>query len=62
MPVTASNLEKSLPSGLQTITFGWEFNQSLKNVKLPSGMQTFTFGCEFNQSLENVTLPTEIWL
>ena len=48
----------ALPSGLQTITFGRDFNQSLENVVLPSGLLTITFGDRFNQSLENVTLPS----
>ena len=34
----------TLPSGLQTLTFGYAYNQSLEKVTLPSGLQTLTFG------------------
>ena len=34
----------TLPSSLQSITFGQKFNQSLESVKLPSGSQSITFG------------------
>ena len=34
----------SLPSGLQHLTFGGEFNQSLNNVSLSSGLQIFSCG------------------
>ena len=50
----------TLPNGLQTLTFGWEFNQSLAGVTLPSGLQSLTFGWEFNQSLAGVTLPSSL--
>ena len=48
----------TLPSGLQTLTFGYAYNQSLEKVTLPSGLQTLTFGYAYNQSLEKVTLPS----
>ncbi|CAE7567303.1 unnamed protein product [Symbiodinium natans] len=51
------HLDVDLPSGLQTLTFGEMFNQSLDQVQLPSSLQTLTFGEDFNQSLENVQLP-----
>ena len=34
----------ALPSGLQSLTFGYGFNQSMDNVTLPSGLQSLTFG------------------
>ena len=38
-------LEKvSLPSSLQSLTFGRRFNQSLTGVILPSSLQSLTFG------------------
>ena len=50
----------TLPRSLQTLTFGYFFNQSLENVTLPRSLQTLTFGKCFNQSLENVTLPDSL--
>ncbi len=50
----------TLPSSLQNLTFGQEFNQRLENVSLPSSLQNLTFGEDFNQSLENVTLPSSL--
>ena len=47
-----------LPSGLQTLTFGEFFNESLENTTLPSSLQSLTFGYWFNQSLDNTTLPS----
>ena len=34
--------EEGLPSGLQSFTFGNDFNQSLDNTTLPSGLQIIT--------------------
>ena len=48
----------SLPSGLQNLTFGNEFNQPLDRVSLPSGLQSLTFGNKFNQRLDGVSLPS----
>ena len=50
----------SLPSALQSLTFGDSFNQSLDNVTLPGALQSLTFGWEFNQRLGNVTLPSAL--
>ena len=50
----------TLPSNLQSLTFGDEFNQSLDGVTLPSNLQSLTFGGAFNQSLEGVTLPSNL--
>ena len=49
-----------LPSGIKTITFRVDFNQSLDGVTLPAGLQTLTFGWRFNQSLDGVTLPASL--
>ena len=46
-----------VPAGLQTLTIGNSFNQSLDGVSLPAGLQTLTFGNPFNQSLDGVSLP-----
>ena len=46
-----------LPAGLQTLTFGYSFNQSLDKTALPAGLQTLTFGYCFNQSLDKTALP-----
>merc|ERR1711924_337122 len=43
---------------LQSLTFGYFFNQSMENLTLPSGLQSLTFGENFDQSLENVNLPS----
>ena len=45
------------PAGLQRLTFGLEFNQSLDTVTWPAGLQILTFGGMFNQSLDKVTWP-----
>ena len=47
-----------LPSGLQTLTFGEFFNESLENTTLPSSLQSLTFGYWFRRSLDNTTLPS----
>ena len=47
-----------LPSGLQSLTFGLQFNQRLDNATLPSSLQSLKFGWMFNQSLDNTTLPS----
>ena len=53
-------VDVTLPSGLQTLTFGYgsEFAQSLEQVTLPSGLQTLMFGSGCDQSLEKATLPS----
>ena len=48
----------TLPNGLESLTFGLRFNQSLPNTTLPSSLQSLTFGDTFNQSLDNTTLPS----
>merc|ERR1712054_490586 len=48
----------ALPSSLQSLTFGNDFDQNLDNVALPSGLQSLTFGACNNQSLDNVALPS----
>ena len=47
-----------VPSGLQNLTFGREFNQSMDHTALPSGFEKLTFGRKFNQSLDNTALPS----
>jgi hypothetical protein len=39
-----------MPSGLQNLTFGFNFNQSLR------GLQSLTFGVNLNQNLQNAQL------
>ena len=48
----------TLPSGLQSLTFDDDFNQSLGNTALPSGLKSLTFGRDFNHSLDNTALPS----
>ncbi len=50
----------TLPSSLQNLTFGFEFNQSLEGVTLPSSLQNLTLSRRFNRSLERVTLPSSL--
>ena len=50
----------TLPSSLQSLTFGTHFNQELDQVTLPSIVQSFTFGIHFNQILFGVTLPSSL--
>ena len=45
-----------LPSGLQSISFGFHFNQASR--RCPSGLQNISFGENFNQSIEKETLPS----
>eukprot|EP00439_Symbiodinium_sp_Y106_P075271 s538_g14.t2 len=55
-----SNQGIQLPSSLQSLTFGFAFNQSLKGIQLPSSLQSLTFGGNFNQSLEGIQLPSSL--
>ena len=48
----------TLPSGLQTLTFGSGFDRNLEKASLPSGLQTLRLAKCFNQCLENMTLPS----
>ena len=50
----------TLPNGLQNLTFGGGFNQSLHGVTLPNSLQNLTFGDQFNKSLKGVTLPSSL--
>lgn len=45
-------LQVSLPSSLQSLTFGFSFNESLERVALPGNLRHLTFGNKFNRSLE----------
>ena len=48
-----------LPSGLQSLTFGYDFNQRLDNTTLQPSLHSLTFvGYGFDQSLDNTTLPS----
>ena len=51
-----------LPSSLQSLTFGEEFNQSLEGIQLPSSLQSLTFGYKFNQSMQGIQLPSSLHL
>ena len=55
------------PAGLQSLTFGQSFNQSLDNVTWPAGLQSLTFGHGFNQSLGQCNMASrpskpDFWL
>ena len=65
----------TLPSNLQSFTFGGDFSWSLENVRqlvwkaealvvisvfLPSSLQHLTFGHDFDHSLEGVSLPSSL--
>ena len=49
--------QTTLPSGLQSLTFGAWFTASLENATLPSCLQSIKFGQRFNRSLNNTALP-----
>ncbi|CAK9070609.1 Regulator of nonsense transcripts 1 (ATP-dependent helicase RENT1) (Nonsense mRNA reducing factor 1) (NORF1) (Up-frameshift suppressor 1 homolog) (mUpf1) [Durusdinium trenchii] len=57
---TRDHMHATVTDAIASLTFGWDFNQSLKGVTLPSSLQTLTFGSRFNQSLEGVTLPSSL--
>ena len=53
------HIEKvSRPTGLQSFTFGQDFNLSIEKVSLPTRLQSITVCKDFNQSFEKVSLPT----
>ena len=54
--LTPERRNVTLPTGLQSLTFGKAFNQNIDNLTLPNGLQSLTFGEAFNQSMDNVTL------
>ena len=49
-----------LPSCLQSLTFGDDFNHSLEGIQLPSSLQSLTFGHSFNQSVAGIQLPSSL--
>ena len=50
----------SLPSFLQTLSFGHNFDQPLQGVNFPASLQTLTFGSDFDQSLQGVSFPASL--
>eukprot|EP00435_Cladocopium_sp_Y103_P064451 s54_g26.t1 len=50
----------TLPEGLQSLTFGDQFNQSLQGVAFPSSLESLIFGAEFNQSFWAMSLPNNL--
>ncbi|CAE7339651.1 PU1 [Symbiodinium sp. KB8] len=53
-----------LPGSLQSLTFGYVFNQSLEDIQLPSSLQRLTFGYAFDQRLRasNYRARFDVWL
>eukprot|EP00439_Symbiodinium_sp_Y106_P058528 s909_g8.t1 len=51
------NQSIQLPGSLQSLTFGFDFNQSLEGIQLPSSLQSLTLGERFNQSLAGIHYP-----
>ena len=49
-----------LPSSLQSLSFGDDFNQRLDGIQLPSSLQILTFDRSFNQSLDGISLPSSL--
>ena len=47
------------PSGLQSLSFGFEFNQSLEGVAWPSGLQSIAFDGWF-EALKRVNWPMSL--
>eukprot|EP00929_Paragymnodinium_shiwhaense_P019493 TRINITY_DN13265_c0_g1_i2.p1 TRINITY_DN13265_c0_g1~~TRINITY_DN13265_c0_g1_i2.p1 ORF type:complete len:226 (-),score=33.12 TRINITY_DN13265_c0_g1_i2:774-1451(-) len=56
LTVDASLLPRhiGLPCGLQSLTFGHFFTESIENVVLPSGLTKLAFRGHFNRSMDNV--------
>ncbi|CAN0417258.1 unnamed protein product, partial [Discosporangium mesarthrocarpum] len=46
-----------LPAGLQELTFGGWFDQSVDKMVWPAGLQQLTFGFAFDQSVDEVVWP-----
>ncbi len=46
-----------LPANLHTLTFGSDFNFSIKTITLPHNLHSLSLGFRFNQSLDGVVLP-----
>ena len=49
-----------LPEGLQNLTFGSRFDQSLDDVKLPELLNELTFGHCFNQPMDKAKKIREL--
>jgi len=47
-----------LPCGLQSLTFGYEFNQPVNN--LPLGLQSLTISKNYRKPLDNLPVSVEI--
>ncbi|CAK9108864.1 Putative F-box and FNIP repeat-containing protein L60 [Durusdinium trenchii] len=50
----------SWPSILESLTFGFQFNQTLCGAKWPKELHSLTLGESFNQSLEGVMFPSSL--
>ena len=50
-------VSETLPNSLQSLTFGYAFNQSMVGVTLPNSLRNLTFGARFNQCMDGVKLP-----
>jgi hypothetical protein len=59
MGVKNEPIARMLPS-LQSLTFGYNFNENIDNLLLPSSLQQLTFGNDFNQSVDNLKLPVSL--
>ena len=46
-----------MPTGLQSIQFGYHFNQLIEKNVLPAGLQSIQFGSSFTQPIEKNVLP-----
>ncbi|CAK9102992.1 unnamed protein product, partial [Durusdinium trenchii] len=57
---TSDHMHATVTDAIASLTFGYEFNQSLEGVTLPSKLKSLTFGRQFNQSLKGVTLPSSL--
>lgn len=50
----------TFPDNLQSLTFGYYFNQCLDQVRFPDTLECLTLGEYFNQSLEEVKFPSNL--
>ena len=50
----------ALPDSLETLEFGYRFNQPLDQIKLPSSLQSLLFGWCFDYFIDGLVLPQSL--
>ena len=59
-PSTRLPMSCSFPDGLEDITFGTHFNQTIAAVKWPPGLLRVTFGDRFNKPVASAAWPASL--